>query len=59
MNRSKQSGFIGVILFAVTGLVAVGLAGLIGNHPPRHDADQQAQVCKMNGTCTEDQKADK
>lgn len=56
MNRSKQSGFV-TILFAVGALIMVGLAGLIGNHPPRHD--QKVDVCKMNGTCAVDQKTDK
>ena len=59
MNRNKQSGFIEIILIGISMLVGVGLAGLIGNHPPRKDADQQVQVCKMNGTCTTDQKTDK
>lgn len=57
MNRSKQSGFIGIAIFGVF-MVAVGLAGLIGNHPPRHDTEQQVSVCKMNGSCTTDQAAD-
>lgn len=57
MNRSKQSGFIGIAIFAVF-LAGVGLVGLIGNHPPRHDADQKVSVCKMNGSCV-DNAADK
>lgn len=57
MNRNKQSGFV-AIGFLIFSLVMVGLAGLIGNHPPRHDESQKVDVCKMNGTCTTDKKAD-
>jgi hypothetical protein len=57
-SLKKQSGFIGVILIGVSMLVGVGLGGLIGNHPPKHDADQKVSVCKMNGSCV-DNAADK
>lgn len=56
MNRKKQSGFVG-IAFLLVSLGMVGLVGLVGNHPPRKDADQKVDVCKMNGTCTENQYA--
>ena len=58
MNKNKQSGFVTAIAIGVTALVGVLLGGLIGNHPPKKDADQQVQVCKMNGSCVTEQKAD-
>ena len=59
MNRSKQSGFIG-IAFLIVGLVAVGLVGLIGNHPPKHVDDKSCLVMHSDGyvtnACTDDTK---
>lgn len=41
-----------VALFAIGGVLLVGVIGLIGNHPPQHDNSAQTCEIAQNGVST-------